>query len=141
MSRSGPQAADSERTSRSPFDNPNRTAKDGLEGVYNGIMAERDPRGREAVLDRAAPKTDKPRLYRVILHNDDYTTMEFVLKILESVFGRSPAEEYRVMMHVHTRGAGVAGVYSHEVAETKVSVTHERAREAGHPLRCSMEPE
>lgn len=104
-------------------------------------MAERDPRDQGAVLEKAAPKTEKPRQYKVVLHNDDYTTMEFVLKILESVFGRSPAEAYRVMMQVHTGGVGVAGVYSHEVAETKVSVTHERAREAGHPLRCSMEPE
>jgi ATP-dependent Clp protease adaptor protein ClpS len=104
-------------------------------------MTERDPREQGAVLEKAAPKTDKPRLYKVVLHNDDYTTMEFVIHILESVFSKSPAEAYRVMMHVHTRGVGVAGIYSHEVAETKVALTHEHAREAGHPLRCSMEPE
>jgi ATP-dependent Clp protease adaptor protein ClpS len=93
------------------------------------------------VITESEKKLAPPAMYKVLLHNDDYTTMEFVLKILESVFGRSPAEAYRVMMQVHTGGVGVAGVYSHEVAETKVSVTHERAREAGHPLRCSMEPE
>jgi ATP-dependent Clp protease adaptor protein ClpS len=104
-------------------------------------MAQRDSKHEGAVLEKTSGKTDRPRLYRVILHNDDYTTMEFVLTILEAIFNKSPAEAYRVMMHVHTRGAGVAGVYTHEVAETKVTLTHGCAREAGHPLRCSMEPE
>lgn len=93
------------------------------------------------VLEKTRPKTDKPKLYKVVLHNDDYTTMDFVVKVLESIFGKSPAEAYRVMMKVHTEGAGIAGVYTYEVAETKVALVHEEAREAGHPLRCSMEPE
>ena len=93
------------------------------------------------VLEKTRPKTDKPKLYKVVLHNDDYTTMEFVVHILETIFNKSPAEAHRVMMHVHTQGAGIAGVYSHEVAETKVALVHDEAKAEGHPLRCSMEPE
>ena len=104
-------------------------------------MAGQHEQTDSAIKDRAEHKTEEPKLYNVILLNDDYTTMEFVLQILETLFQKSPAEAFRIMMHVHTRGAGIAGVYSHEVAETKVSMVHEHAREAGHPLRCSIEPE
>jgi ATP-dependent Clp protease adaptor protein ClpS len=104
-------------------------------------MIERDTDRSGEVLEETRAKTDKPRLYKVILHNDDYTPMDFVVVILESIFNKSPAEAYRVMMHVHRNGAGIGGVYSYEVAETKVALTHDRAREEGHPLRCSMEEE
>ncbi len=104
-------------------------------------MTERDKQRQGEVLEKTRQKTDKPKLYKVILHNDDYTTMDFVIIVLESIFKKSPAEAYRVMMHVHTRGAGIAGVYGYEVAETKVALAHDHAKEAGHPLRCSMEPE
>jgi ATP-dependent Clp protease adaptor protein ClpS len=67
--------------------------------------------------------------------------MEFVIAVLESVFTKSPAEAYRIMMHVHTQGTGIAGIYPFEVAETKVVMVEERAKEGGHPLRCSIEPE
>ena len=104
-------------------------------------MGDTDRKGAGEVLEKTRRKTDKPKLYKVLLHNDDYTTMEFVVMILESIFSKSPAEAYRVMMHVHTGGVGIAGVYPYEVAETKVALTHESAKEAGYPLRCSMEPE
>ncbi|MGH9322493.1 MAG: ATP-dependent Clp protease adaptor ClpS [Vicinamibacteria bacterium] len=104
-------------------------------------MGEADRKRQGEVAEKTRPKTVEPQLYKVLLHNDDYTTMEFVVSILESVFVKSPAEAYRVMMHVHIRGIGIAGVYPYEVAETKVSMVHDRAREAGHPLRCSMEPD
>ena len=104
-------------------------------------MPEEKTERRGDVLEKARPKTEKPPLFKVVLHNDNYTTMEFVVRILEGIFGRSPAEAYRVMMHVHTQGAGVAGVYAYEIAETKVALVHEEARAAGFPLRASVEKE
>lgn len=95
----------------------------------------------EDVLTKKKAKTKKPRLYKVIFHNDDYTTMEFVVWVLESIFHKSPAESAAIMLHVHNRGSGVAGVYTHEVAETKVEQTLNLAREEGHPLMVTMEPE
>ncbi len=93
------------------------------------------------VLEKTRQQTKRPELYRVILHNDDYTSMEFVVAVLESIFTKSPAEAYRVMMHVHQAGIGVAGVYTHEVAETKVAEVRDLAKEAGYPLRASLEEE
>jgi ATP-dependent Clp protease adaptor protein ClpS len=104
-------------------------------------VAEKEGRPGEQVLERTRPKVTKPPLFRVILHNDDYTTMQFVVEVLEAVFHKSPAEAHRIMMNVHTQGHGVCGVYTHEVAETKVSDVHDRAREAGFPLRASYEEE
>ena len=102
-------------------------------------MAERDGKTDGQVLERTRTRSKKPQLFRVILHNDDYTTMQFVLEVLEGIFHKSPAEAHRIMMHVHTRGHGVCGAYPHEVAETKVSMVHDRARSEGFPLRASME--
>ena len=93
------------------------------------------------LLERTRQDTKKPELYKVLLLNDDYTTMEFVVEILESVFHKQPAEAFRIMMAVHTQGKGLCGVYPHEVAETKVDTVMERAREQGFPLRAAMEPE
>ena len=94
-----------------------------------------------ATLERIRPVTKEPTRFRVLLHNDDYTTMEFVISVLETIFSKSPAESHRVMMHVHRSGVGVAGVYSHEVAETKVGEVQAQAKEAGYPLRATMEEE
>ena len=102
-------------------------------------MAGEDHKTDGEVLEKTRPKTKRPKLYRVILHNDDYTTMEFVIEVLETIFLKSPAEAFRIMMSVHTRGHGVCGAYSYEVAETKVGQVHDRAREQGYPLRASME--
>jgi ATP-dependent Clp protease adaptor protein ClpS len=93
------------------------------------------------LLERTRHETKKPELFKVLLLNDDYTTMEFVVEILESVFHKQPAEAYRIMMAVHTQGKGLCGVYPHEVAETKVATVIERARENGFPLLAAMEPE
>src|SRR5262245_16927022 len=98
---------------------------------------ERRPDGE--LKEKVRPKSKQPELYKVILHNDDYTTMQFVIEVLEEVFGKSPAEAFRIMMQVHTGGHGVCGSYPHEVAETKVSLVHDRARGAGFALRASME--
>ena len=92
-----------------------------------------------AVLERVKPKKQDPTLYKVVLLNDDYTTMEFVVHVLETVFQQSPAEAYRVMMHVHVNGKGLAGIYPWEVAETKVATVTSMAREAGFPLRAALE--
>jgi ATP-dependent Clp protease adaptor protein ClpS len=100
-------------------------------------MAER--KTGEGVLDKVRPKVQKPTLYRVILHNDDYTTMQFVIEILESIFNHAPADAFRIMMQVHREGQGICGTYSYEVAETKVALVHDSAREHGFPLRASME--
>ena len=81
----------------------------------------------------------EPRRYKVLLLNDDYTTMEFVVRILREVFKKSEAEATRIMRMVHELGKGVCGVYPAEIAETKVSVVHARARSEGFPLRCAME--
>jgi len=83
----------------------------------------------------------EPSLYRVILHNDDYTSMEFVVMILQVVFGKSGDEAVKIMYDVHRNGTGIAGVYSREIAETRVHIVHSKARENGYPLRCTMEKE
>ena len=97
----------------------------------------------DSVKERVKTEKKEPELYKVILLNDDYTTMEFVVSVLESVFQKSPAEAYRVMMAVHTQGRGVAGIYPWEVAETKADAVISLARDAGFPLnpRPQTEPE
>lgn len=95
----------------------------------------------DAVKERVASKKAEPKVYKVLLMNDDYSTMDFVVHILEHVFQKSPAEAYRVMMQVHLQGSGVAGVYPWEVAETKVETVTTMARDAGYPLRAVIEEE
>ncbi len=88
---------------------------------------------------RTQRKLKKPKLYKVLLHNDDYTTMEFVVFILMSIFRRSETDAVQIMLHVHKNGIGVAGVYTYEVAETRVAQVEALAREHEFPLRCSLE--
>ncbi|WP_319544149.1 ATP-dependent Clp protease adaptor ClpS [uncultured Pseudodesulfovibrio sp.] len=83
----------------------------------------------------------EPRKYKVLLHNDDYTTMDFVVEILVRVFRRSEAQATAIMLSVHNQGYGVCGTYTAEVAETKVDLVHRLAKSAGFPLKCSMEGE
>ena len=90
---------------------------------------------------KVRPKTKKPSLYKVLLLNDDYTPMEFVVHILERVFAKQHEEAVEIMLHVHQRGVGVCGVYTFEVAETKVTQVIELARRHQHPLQCTMEKE
>ena len=95
----------------------------------------------EQVLERTRQEAKKPELFKVLLLNDDYTTMDFVVEVLETVFNKAPAEAYRIMMAVHTQGQGLCGVYPFEVAETKVGTVLDMARAQGFPLRATMEPE
>lgn len=92
-----------------------------------------------AVRERVDERIKEPALYNVVLLNDDYTPMQFVIDVLESLFQKSPSEAYRVMMQVHLNGRGIAGVYPWEVAETKVDSLTTLAREAGHPLQATIE--
>jgi ATP-dependent Clp protease adaptor protein ClpS len=93
----------------------------------------------DAVLERTREKTKEPELFRVVLLNDDYTTMEFVVEILEDIFNKPPAEAFRIMMQVHTQGRGVCGHYPFEIAETKVTTVEDRARTSGFPLKATIE--
>ena len=92
-----------------------------------------------AVKERVSEQTKEPTLYGVVLLNDDYTPMQFVVDVLETLFQKSPAEAYHVMMQVHLNGRGLAGIYPWDVAETKVDALLSLAREAGHPLQATIE--
>jgi ATP-dependent Clp protease adaptor protein ClpS len=98
---------------------------------------------REDILteSRNDQKLERPRMWRVLLHNDDYTTQEFVVWVLETVFRKARPEAFTIMMAVHRSGLGVAGVYTHDVAETKVKTTQQMAEEQEFPLLVTMEPE
>ena len=94
-----------------------------------------------AVITRTKAKTKKPSLYRVLILNDDYTPMEFVVHVLERFFQKNREEATRIMLHVHRRGVGVCGVFTYEVAETKVTQVMDLARQNQHPLQCTIEKE
>jgi ATP-dependent Clp protease adaptor protein ClpS len=104
-------------------------------------MAGPDRQTDGEILERTKQETKKPELYKVVLLNDDYTTMDFVVEVLETIFNKQPAEAFRIMMMVHTQGKGLCGMYPHEVAETKVDAVQEAARDHGFPLRAAMERE
>ncbi|TMA07966.1 MAG: ATP-dependent Clp protease adapter ClpS [Deltaproteobacteria bacterium] len=92
-----------------------------------------------AVVTETEKKLKKPPLYKVLLHNDDYTTKEFVVQILQYVFHKEHTAAVQIMLHVHKKGIGVAGVYTYEVAETKVALVESLARQNEYPLKCTME--
>jgi ATP-dependent Clp protease adaptor protein ClpS len=93
------------------------------------------------VVVKARPKTRKPAMYKVLMLNDDYTPMEFVVHVLERFFQKTREEATRIMLHVHRRGVGVCGVFTYEVAETKVTQVMDLARQNQHPLQCTIEKE
>jgi ATP-dependent Clp protease adaptor protein ClpS len=84
-------------------------------------------------------RVKQPKQFKVVLLNDDYTTMEFVVHVLETIFLKTPSEAVQIMLHVHKQGRGVAGVFSKQIAEAKIEMVHQRARSEGFPLRCIME--
>ena len=106
-------------------------------------MADRkdDPEGDAGVVTKVKPKTERPPLYKVLLLNDDYTPMEFVVHVLERFFGLNHAQAFDIMLTVHKKGLAVVGVFSFEVAETKVAQVMDFSRRHQHPLQCTMEKE
>ncbi len=119
-------------------------------GKYNGILPilandeddnENGGISGTGLSEKVKEKTKKPNLYKVLLLNDDYTPMEFVVHILERFFSKSRQEAEKIMLHVHHRGVGVCGVFTYEVAETKVTQVMLFAKEHQHPLQCTMEKE
>jgi ATP-dependent Clp protease adaptor protein ClpS len=108
-------------------DDPGKGGGDGKGGTETGTIT------------KTRPKTKRPSLYRVLLLNDDYTPMEFVVLVLQDVFNKSREEAMQIMLHVHQKGVGECGVYPYEVAETKVTRVMDTARKNQHPLQCVME--
>jgi ATP-dependent Clp protease adaptor protein ClpS len=108
-------------------------------------IGRRDENGRDSdspntgVVVKTRPKTRKPAMYKVLMLNDDYTPMEFVVHVLERFFQKSREDATRIMLHVHRRGVGVCGVFTYEVAETKVTQVMDLARQNQHPLQCTIE--
>ncbi len=101
----------------------------------------RDDDGQSGVLIDTRPKTKKPSMYKVLMLNDDYTPMEFVVHVLERFFGKNRSEATNIMLHVHRRGVGICGVFTYEVAETKVTQVIDYARKHQHPLQLTLEKE
>jgi len=106
---------------------PNNNGTGGGGGSQTGVVV------------KAKPKTKKPAMYKVLMLNDDYTPMEFVVHVLEHFFAKSREEATRIMLHVHHRGVGICGVFTYEVAETKVTQVMDFARQHQHPLQCTLE--
>jgi ATP-dependent Clp protease adaptor protein ClpS len=128
-----------------PITAPSISCKGGSgTGRPGAVMSGNDggrPDGAEGVITKTKPRTQKPPLYKVLMLNDDYTPMEFVVHVLERFFGMSHAQAFELMLVVHKKGVAVVGVFSHEVAETKVAQVMDFARRHQHPLQCTMEKE
>ena len=100
-----------------------------------------DGEGRSGALTLTRTRTKKPSMYKVLMLNDDYTPMEFVVDVLQNIFQKNREEATQIMLHVHQKGVGVCGVYTYEIAETKVTQTVDYARKNQHPLQCTLEKE
>jgi ATP-dependent Clp protease adaptor protein ClpS len=101
---------------------------------------DREEDGKSGIAVAQKAKVQRPRPWKVLMHNDDYTTMEFVVHILQKYFHKTRQEAQAVMLEIHTRGAGVCGIFTYEVAESKKEKAMKYARESGHPLKCTIEP-
>jgi ATP-dependent Clp protease adaptor protein ClpS len=102
-------------------------------------MSDQKNHNEGSVLTEDIVEVKEPKLYKVLLHNDDYTSMEFVISILETVFHKSPNDATQIMLNVHNEGVGIAGVFTREICETKISLVHQLANKNKFPLRCSLE--
>jgi ATP-dependent Clp protease adaptor protein ClpS len=105
------------------------------------MSSETDRDEQSGVATARKEKLQAPRMYKVLMHNDDYTTMEFVVLVLQKYFNKNTTDAHTIMLEIHHKGYGVCGVYTYEVAESKVAKVTRYARENGHPLKCSTEPE
>lgn len=110
-------------------------------GVRRGPGGGNGGEGRTDLITKTRPRTKKPSLYKVVLLNDDYTPMEFVVDVLERFFSMGLEDATRIMLHVHHKGKGICGVFTYEIAETKVTQVTDYARQNQHPLQCTMEKE
>jgi len=128
---------------------PDLATRNPRQGVLPARLADDDKQdddgndddGQTGVVTATRPKTKKPAMYRVLMLNDDYTPMEFVVHVLQRFFNMSHDDSVKVMLHVHQRGVGVCGVFTYEVAETKVTQVIDFARKHEHPLQCTLEKE
>ncbi len=125
-------------------DNTAKSVEYGNGAAIKGLMGEKRDQPRisedfDLAVDEARPRVQEPPRYRVVLLNDDYTPMEFVVDILVTIFGMERTRATQVMLEVHTKGKGVCGVYNYEIAETKVAQVMGLARQHQHPLLCTME--
>lgn len=109
--------------------------------MQDSVLSGGDDGNQTGLLTATRPKTARPAMYRVLLLNDDYTPMEFVIHVLERFFHKNRDEATQIMLHVHQKGIGVCGVFTYEVAETKVTQVVDFARRHQHPLQCTMEKE
>jgi ATP-dependent Clp protease adaptor protein ClpS len=100
-----------------------------------------DPDVGVVTREKTKQKLQKPRMFKVLMHNDDYTSREFVVEVLMTIFHRDEVEATRIMLHVHNNGVGIAGVYTREIAETKIATVHQLAKKYDFPLMLTMEPE
>ena len=134
-----------ERMARKASMNEDRekAAKNDARLMADGNKRSRDDggEGKTGIITKTRPKTQRPSLYKVLILNDDYTPMEFVVHVLERYFNKGREEATRIMLHVHHKGVGICGVFTYEVAETKVTQVMDFARQHQHPLQCTMEKE
>lgn len=130
-----------DQNDRDRCDTGHDTGRDPARGV--GRDSGRDPGNNPSigVVMKTRPKTKKPAMYKVLMLNDDYTPMEFVVHVLERFFQKTREEATRIMLHVHRRGVGVCGAFTYEVAESKVTQVMDLARQNQHPLQCTIEKE
>jgi ATP-dependent Clp protease adaptor protein ClpS len=104
-------------------------------------MCPQAPKTGDGTAADSRQEVKPPRMFRVLMHNDDYTTMEFVVDVLQDIFNKSQDEAVRIMLSIHHKGLGLCGVYTAQIAETKAARVHDKAQSQGFPLRCSVEPE
>ncbi|OQY02499.1 MAG: ATP-dependent Clp protease adaptor ClpS [Desulfobacteraceae bacterium 4572_130] len=104
-------------------------------------MTIKKPEFKKKIVSKSKQKNDYPPMYKVILHNDDYTSMDFVIEILTTVFGKSFNHAFQIMLNIHKQGRDVCGLFIYEIAETKINTVHSLARDKGYPLKSTMEKE